>query len=162
MSTYVADTTAPAVHIPSWSRGTVLRVWAAAALPMATLVWIVGPLLAHSLDGPTALSRALILTLTAGMIWQFLLVMLLVRREQGSLRWSVLKEALWLRPPRSPADGRRGGRLWWVLVPMIAALAVEELLPTLPTPPARDLGLFLSSHAGQSFLSGNWLWLAIC
>lgn len=162
MTTSVTDTVASAVQIPAWSRGTVMKVWAAAALPMATLAWVVGPLLAHSLEGPTALPRALILTLTAGMVWQFLLVMLLVRREQGSLRWSVLKEALWLRAPRSPASGRRGGRLWWVLVPMIALLAVEELLPTLPTPATRDLGLFLDSHAGQNFLSGNWLWLAIC
>jgi hypothetical protein len=35
-------------------------------------------------------------------VWQFVLVMGLVRREQGSLRWSVVKQALWLQPPRSP------------------------------------------------------------
>jgi membrane protease YdiL (CAAX protease family) len=107
------------------------------------------------------LSRALILSLLAGMMWQFLLVLVLVRREQGSLRWPVLKEALWLRVPQSPRTGKRGGRLWWVLLPMVLALAAEEALPTLPTPGARDLGLFLDSHAGQHFLSGNWLWLLI-
>jgi membrane protease YdiL (CAAX protease family) len=44
---------------------------------------------------------------------------------------------------------------------MVLALAAEEALPTLPTPATRDLGLFLGSHAGQDFLSGNWLWLLI-
>src|SRR4051794_30659891 len=114
------------------------------------------------LDGPTALSRALILCLTAGMFWQFVLVLFLVGREQGTLRWSVLKSALWLRAPQSPRTGKRGGRLWWVLVPLIVLLTAVEFLPKLPTPAARDLGLFLGSHAGQQFLSGNWAWLAIC
>jgi uncharacterized protein len=114
------------------------------------------------LNGPTALSRALILSLTAGMFWQLVLVLVLVRSEQGTLRWSVLKSALWLRAPQSPRTGKRGGRLWWVLVPLMLLFTAEEFLPVLPTPATRDLSLFLESHAGQQFLSGNWLWLAIC
>jgi hypothetical protein len=112
----------------------ILGTWAAAALPMAALAWLVAPRLAAALNGPTALPRALILSLLAGLIWQFLLVVLLVYREQGTLRWSVVKDALWLHAPRSPKTGRRGGRLWLIVIPLIAALAVEELLPNLPTP----------------------------
>jgi membrane protease YdiL (CAAX protease family) len=148
-------------RLPQYSVTRILGTWAAATIPMAVLAWGVAPRLADALSGPTALSRALILSLLAGMVWQFLLVLVLVRREQGSLRWPVLKEALWLRVPQSPRTGKRGGRLWWVLLPMVLALAAEEALPTLPTPGARDLGLFLDSHAGQHFLSGNWLWLLI-
>jgi membrane protease YdiL (CAAX protease family) len=107
------------------------------------------------------LSRALVLSLTAGMLWEFVLVLILVRCEQGTLRWSVLKSALWLSPPRSPRTGKRGGRMWWVLIPLMVLFAAEEFLPKLPTPPTRDLSLFLGSHAGQQFMSGNWLWLAI-
>lgn len=149
------------VHVRQYTRGGVLAVWAAAALPMAALAWLVAPWLAHGLGGPTALTRALILALTAGLIWQFLLVVILVRREQGSLRWSIVKEALWLRAPKGPRTGRRGGRAWLILIPLIVALAAEELLPTLPTPAERDMDLFLGSPAGQSFLSGNWGWLGI-
>jgi membrane protease YdiL (CAAX protease family) len=122
---------------------------------------MVAPWLARGLDGPTALPRALILTLTAGLIWQFLLVLILVYREQGSLRWPVVKDALGLHAPRRPKTGRRGGRAWLIVIPLIAALAAEELLPSLPTPANRDMGKFLDSHAGQTFLSGNWGWLAI-
>jgi membrane protease YdiL (CAAX protease family) len=149
------------VELPQYSLPRILAVWTAAALPMALSVWVVAPRLADALSGPTALSRALILCLTAGMLWQFLLVLVLVRREQGSLRWSTVKDALWLHAPSSPRTGRRSGRLWWVLVPMVLALAAEEQLPKLPTPAARDLGLFLGSSAGQTFLSGNWGWLAL-
>jgi membrane protease YdiL (CAAX protease family) len=128
---------------------------------MAVLAWGVAPPWADAFTGPTALSRALILCLGAGMLWQCLLVIGLVRREQGSLRWATVTDALWLHAPRSPRTGRRGGRLWWVLLPMVLGLAAEELLPTLPTPATRDLGLFLDSPAGQAFLSGNWIWLAV-
>lgn len=149
-------------EVPQYPPLRVLGVWAAAAVPMAVLAWGVAPRLADAFDGPTALPRALILCLTAGMFWELVLVLVLVGREQGTLRWSVLKSALWLRAPQSPRTGRRGGRLWWVLVPLIVLFAAEEFLPLLPTPASRDLGLFLGSHAGQQFLSGNWMWLAIC
>jgi uncharacterized protein len=91
----------------------VLKVWAAAALPMGLLAWVGAPLLATAFSGPTALPRALILALTAGLAWQLALVLLMVRREQGSLRWPVLKAALWLNAPISqapagPATGSGG------------------------------------------------------
>ncbi len=139
----------------------ILGTWAAAALPMSALAWLVAPKLANALDGPTALSRALILTLLAGLIWQFVLVVVLVYREQRTLRWSVVKDALWLHAPQSRKTGRRGGLLWLIALPLIVALAVEELLPSMPTPPLRDMALFLGSAAGQTFLSGNWAWLAV-
>ena len=46
----------------------------------------------------------MITALTIGLAWQFVLVMLLVRREQGTLRWRVLREVLWLRAPDEPQD----------------------------------------------------------
>jgi hypothetical protein len=52
---------------------------------MALLAWMAAPLLADHLSGPGALSRALIMTLTAGMVWQFVLVISLVAREQVSV-----------------------------------------------------------------------------
>ena len=75
--------------LPQYSRRRVLLTWLAAAAPMWVLAWLVAPWLAGILDGPNPMVRALIVSLTAGMVWQFVLVMALVRREQGSLRWSV-------------------------------------------------------------------------
>ena len=156
-----APTAAVELPIPQYSRRRILGTWAAAALPMAALAWIVAPWLAEELDGPTAWPRAILLSLTAGMVWQFVFVVLAVRREQGTLRWSVVKDALWLRAPRSPRTGRRGGRLWWLLVPLVLAVAAKEELPKIPAPVHRDQGLFLQSVAGQDFFSGNWLWFAV-
>jgi membrane protease YdiL (CAAX protease family) len=139
----------------------ILAVWAAAALPMAALSWVAAPLLADQLSGPGRLARALFVTLTLGLIWQFVLLMILVKREQGSLRWSVLREALWLRAPSSPRSGRRGGRVWLILVPLVIAFGIEELLPALPLPAARDMGTFLDSHAGHTVFAGAWGWFAV-
>jgi membrane protease YdiL (CAAX protease family) len=147
--------------LPQLSLGGIFAVWAAAALPMGLLAWFVAPRLADHMSGPGALARALFITMTAGLVWQFVLVMMLVWREQGTLRWSVLREALWLRAPRSPRSGRRGGRVWLIVVPLLVAFAAEELLPG-PSPVAgRDMGDFLSSPAGHQLLAGAWGWLAL-
>ncbi len=139
----------------------IVAVWAAAALPMAAGSWLIGPRLAASLE-PFGLVKALILSLTAGLIWQFVLVMALVRREQGTLRWSAVRAALWLQAPRSPATGRSGGRLWLLALPLILAFAVESLvLPGLPVPGSRNLDLVLSSAAGRAWLHGAWGWYAV-
>jgi hypothetical protein len=129
--------------IPQLTLGGVLGVWAAAALPMAVLAWVVAPWLADGLSGPAALPRALIVTLTAGLVWQFVLVLALVHREQRTLRWPVLRDALWLRAPRDPRTGRRGGRAWLVVPVLIVAFAAEQLVPGLPHLEGRDLGVFL-------------------
>jgi membrane protease YdiL (CAAX protease family) len=151
----------PELVIPQLSRRGVLAVWAAAAVPMGVLAWVVAPLVADHLDGPAPLARALIVALGAGLVWQFVLVAVLVRREQGTLRWSVVREALWLRAPRNPHTGRRGGRLWLVLIPVSALFAAEQFLPSLPVPVARDLGAFASSDAGSAVLGGSWGWFAV-
>jgi uncharacterized protein len=148
-------------QLPQYSLRQILSIWAAAALPMALLAWLVAPLIADHLSGPGALSRALIMTLTAGLVWQFALVMFLVAREQRTLRWAVLKEALWLRAPRAPRTGRRGGRIWLVIPVLAVATGVEMLLPGPSNPFGRDLGEFLGSDAGHTLLSGSWGWFAL-
>lgn len=70
-----ADATAR-VEIPQYSILRVLAVWAAAALPMAVLAWVVAPAIDDRFSGPAnvPLVKALLLLLTGGLIWQFVLV----------------------------------------------------------------------------------------
>jgi uncharacterized protein len=152
------------VAIPQYSIPKILAVWAAAALPMGALAWLVAPALADQLSGEenVPMAKALLTTLAIGLIWQFVLVLILVRREQGTLRWRVLKEVLWLRAPRSPKTGKRGGRLWLILIPLILAFGLlHELLGLIPAPEDRDLGEFLGTDAGKEFLDGAWGWYAV-
>src|ERR671938_869930 len=81
-----------AVEIPQLGRRAILASWAAAALPMAALAWLVVPAVARHLsgEGNVPMAKALLALLTVGLAWQAVLVVALVRREQGSLRWSIV------------------------------------------------------------------------
>ena len=130
----------------------ILGTWAAAALPMATLAWVIAPWLAGVFEGPSALFRALTLCLTAGLVWQFVLVMVLVR-EQGPELAGDQERAVVARSAQSTYRAARRPALAAADSARVA-LAAEEFLPTLPTPAVRDLALFLGSAAGQSFRPG--------
>ncbi len=95
------------------------------------------------------------------MIWQFLLVLIVVRREQGTLRWPVVRAALWLSTPVSTRTGKPNKLLWWLVVPLMLMLALEEMLPAIPSPVSRDASAFFGSEAGQTWMSGNWVWFVI-
>ena len=157
------DDTPPTVTIPQYGRRQILSIWACAAVPMAALAWLVAPALQDLFagDANVPLAKSLIVCLTLGLVWQFVMVALLVRNEQGTLRWSTVREALWLRAPRSTRNGRRGGRLWLLVLPLIVLLAAEELIPKIAVPESRDFGLLLGSDVGQAFLHGNWGWYAL-
>jgi membrane protease YdiL (CAAX protease family) len=107
------------------------------------------------------LGRALLAGLTVGLIWQFVLVVVLVYRERGSLRWPILKDALWLHSLHSPTTGRVGGRLWLVLIPATLLFSAEAFIPTFAPVASHDFDALLGSDAGQEFLSGNWVWFAL-
>ena len=123
--------------------------------------WVVAPWFAGLLDGPVALPRAVILSLTVGLVWQFVLVLFLVYRERTSVRWSVLKDALWLQAPRSPRTGRVGGWLWLVLIPALMIFLAEEFIPSFSPVIGHDFAAFAQSDAGAAFMSGNWSWYAL-
>ena len=152
------------VEIPQYRRLAILAVWAAAALPMGALAWLVAPALADRFSGAAnvPMAKALLLVLTVGLVWQFVLVLALVRREQGTLRWPVVRDALWLRSPRSPKSGRVGGRIWLIVIPLILVFgAAHELIPTFGASDDRDFAALLESDAGKEFLSGAWGWYAV-
>jgi membrane protease YdiL (CAAX protease family) len=145
-----------------YSLAQIAGVWAAAAIPMGLLAWVVAPWLDGRIGGEDPLAKALLICLTVGLIWQFALVLILVGREQGSLRWSRLRAALWLRSPRDARTGRSGGRLWlWALVFVLAYGMLEALPVHLSGPSDRDFGRFVQSDAGQELFHGAWGWFGL-
>ncbi len=109
-----------------YSLGKILGIWAAATAPMGALAWIVGPaIIPH-----TSLYPGLVhwLLLVAGMIWQFLLSLIVLRHESGRLRWSAMKKRLRLNLPRDPKTGRPRRRLLLWVLPAILANYLGGLL----------------------------------
>ena len=163
-ATATAEAAGSSVEIPQLRLRAIVAVWAAAALPMAALAWLVAPAIEDRFagDGIVPLAKALLVCLTVGLVWQFVLVAILVGREQRTLRWSTVREALWLRSPRSPRSGRVGGRVWLVLIPLIVAFAaVHEVIPTVAAPENREFTTLVESDAGKAFLDGAWGWFAL-
>jgi len=148
------------VAVRQYSLAQILAVWAAAAVPMGVLAWIVAPWLRDQLGGDDPFAQALLICITAGLIWQFVLVLILTRRELGGLEWPRVREALWLRAPRDPRTGRVGGRVWWWVLPFVVVFALEEFL-SIPGPSVRDFSDFLDSDRGEAFFTGAWGWFAV-
>jgi CAAX protease family protein len=151
--------------IQQYSLKKIIGVWAAAAIPMGVLAWVVAPVLKDQFSGPEPLVQSLLVCLTAGLAWQFVLVLILLRQEIGSFEWPRVRDALWLRPPRDPKTGCVGGKTWWWALPFFLAFAawgpVAALALELPIPHDRDLNKFLGSETGQDFFSGAWGWFAV-
>ena len=101
-----------------YSLAKILGIWAAAALPMAILTWVIYPALAPDLEtNPLGAGVTRMNLITVGLIWQFVLSMIIVRREEGDLRWATIKRRLRLNTTRDPKTGQTRGRLWLWFVP---------------------------------------------
>lgn len=147
--------------VRQYSLAQIVAVWAAAAVPMGVLAWVVAPWLRDRLSGAEPLTQALLICLTLGLIWQFVLVVILMRLELGELRWSRLRDALWLRSPRDPKTGHVGGKVWWWALLFMFLAAVWALVPAIQGPATRDFGRFLTSDRGEAFFHGAWGWYAV-
>ena len=122
-------------QLSQYSVAQTLAVWAAAALPMGTLAWIITPWLSHRLTGRDPFLDALMICFNVGLLWMIALVLILVHREQGTLAWSRVRDALWLRAPQSPKTGRVGGRVWLWAVPFVVLSGIVNALPIDPVGP---------------------------
>jgi membrane protease YdiL (CAAX protease family) len=148
--------------VRQYSLAQILALSVAAAGPMAVLAWIVTPWLSHHLGGREPLAEALLICFNAGLIWILVLTLVLIRREQGSLAWSRVRNALWLRAPRDPKSRRVGGKVWWWVLPFALLGAALEALPIDPTGPLpRDFPNFISTDRAEHFYQGAWGWFAL-
>jgi membrane protease YdiL (CAAX protease family) len=152
--------------IPQYNLVKILLIWAAAAIPMGLLGWVIAPALAEDPAKPGFVRLAVLIV---GLIWQFILVLYLIYKENGDIRWSTLKTRLWLGAPRSPKTRATSRRLWWWIIPLLLLTAVYEmelsgyvhhvwisLFPFLAEPPGWALGSFLDTPEGRAQMVGAW------
>ncbi len=112
-----------------YSLAKILGIWALATVPMGVLGWIVFPLLApDSGSDPLGFGVTRLVLIMLGLIWLFVLSIIIVRREEGDLRWESVKLRLRLNAPREPATGEPRRRLWLWAVPFLVAVAAVELV----------------------------------
>src|SRR5215203_283505 len=158
-----------------YSLAKILGIWALAAVPMGVLGWIVFPLLAPDFESdPLGAGVTRLVLLTLGLVWLFVLSMIIVRREEGDLRWATLKRRLRLNVPRDPNTGQPRARLWLWVVPFLVAVALVELVlntplenawvsvfPFLAEPQGYSLDAILGSQEILARLEGAWWFFAL-
>ena len=162
----LVEPTTGTATIPQYSLSKILLVWAAAAIPMGILGWLVAPALTQATQSPAIVRLAV---LTVGLVWQFILVMILHYQETGNLRWSTIRQRLWLTTPRSPQTGAPRARFWWWLLPLILLTAIYELqlsgivnhllvslFPFFTEPQGFALSTVLATPAAKAQLVGAW------
>jgi len=160
--------------IPQYSLGKILAIWAAAAIPMAILGWVVAPALASGSPTGRQAFTTRVMALTIGLIWQFVLAIIIIYREEGDLRWATIRRRLWLTTPKDPKTGQPRGRLWLWLVPLVILSAVWEIALHAPLdnlwvkvfsffaePPGFSGRELLESREAQAQLVGAWGFLAL-
>jgi membrane protease YdiL (CAAX protease family) len=103
-----------------------IGIWLAAGAPMWILGWLVYPALSQTLT-PVEAGLLRIKLLTAGLIWQFVLSMLILYQEEGNIRVETIRRRFWLNRPVSPKTGQKNNRLWWLLIPLILLNVALEL-----------------------------------
>ena len=156
--------------IPQYSIGMILLIWVAAAAPMGILGWLVAPALSRDAANSGMVRLA---ALGIGLVWQFVLVLILLRREGVALRWSSLRERLWLKAP-SDRDGKPDGRLWWWIIPLLFATVLYELalngpvqhfwvsiFPAFAEPSSFSLAGLLNTPEARAKLVGAWGFLLL-
>ena len=158
-----------------YSLAKILGIWALAVVPMGILGWIVFPLLAPDPGSdPLGFGLMRLVLLTLGLIWLFVLSMIIVRREEGDLRWTTIKRRLRLNTPRDPSTGQPRARLWLWVVPFLVAVAAVELVldsplehawvsvfPFLAEPQGYSLDAIFGSQEILQRLEGAWWFLAL-
>ena len=93
----------PVQESAHYSLATIVAVWASVTVPMGLLAFVAAPaLIARSTMNPGPVYWML---LVVGMVWQFVVSLIVLRLELKTLRWEVLKDRLWVTRPRYPEDG---------------------------------------------------------
>jgi pimeloyl-ACP methyl ester carboxylesterase/membrane protease YdiL (CAAX protease family) len=153
-----------------YSLARILGIWTLAAAPMGILSWIVFPALSPDFNSDAlgaGVTRLVLLTI--GLIWLFALSMIIVRQEEGNLRWTTVRRRLWLNAPRDPKTGELRRRLWLWVIPFLIATGVWELaltstfdslwvsiFPFFAEPPGYSFGAVFESQEILSRLVGAW------
>ena len=164
-----------AVRGEQYSLGRILGIWALAAIPMGVLSWIIFPALSpNSTSDPLGVGVTRIVLLTIGLIWQFVLCLIIVRQEEGDLRWEIIKRRLRLNTPRDPKSGEPRRRLWLWVIPFLIAIVVSELFlmsyvnglwasifPFFAEPAGYSMGAVFGSQEILNRLVGAWWFLGL-
>ncbi len=103
----------------------ILGIWALVSLPMALLAWVIAPAIIP--DSPLHPGITYWLLMIAGMAWQFIVSLVIIYRELGTLSWRAVRQRTWLQTPLDPKTDQPKPRLFWWLIPPLLFSALVNI-----------------------------------
>ena len=150
----------------------ILGIWLAAGAPMWLLGWVAYPAMSAGLP-PVDAGLLRMKLLTVGLIWQFVLAMIILYREEGNIRLSTISRRFWLNHPVSAKTGETKKALWWWIIPLILLVASLEMglrsvlvnlwttiFPFFAEPKGYDASVLFSPELRAQWV-GAWNWLGL-
>jgi len=150
----------------------ILGIWLAAGAPMWLLGWVAYPAMSAGLP-PVDAGLLRMKLLTVGLIWQFVLAMIILYREEGNIRLSTISRRFWLNHPVSAKTGETKKTLWWWIIPLILLVASLEMglrsvlvnlwttiIPFFAEPKGYDASVLFSPELRAQWV-GAWNWLGL-
>jgi uncharacterized protein len=104
----------------------IIGIWLMAGAPMWLLGWVAYPALSAGLS-PVDAGLLRLKLLAVGLLWEFVLAMIILHREEGNIRWTTISRRFWLRHPISPRTGATKKTLWWWIVPLIFLIGLIDI-----------------------------------
>jgi membrane protease YdiL (CAAX protease family) len=143
----------------------ILSIWALVALPMPVLIFVIAPALISRIDmHPTIIIWLLVIS---GYLWQFIVSLYFIYTDLGTLRWSAVRERIWLTRPRDPNTNEPKAKLFWWLIPaalfvMLIEIGIGEyidssfawIFPSLLSLPA---SIDIEQLVSPNFIGAWWL-----
>ena len=156
-----------AEQVDQYTLWQILGIWALVALPTALISWVVAPIIIPY--SPLYPGITYWLLMIAGMAWQFVVSLVIIYRELGTLRWSAIRQRTWLQTPRDPRTDQPNRKLFWWVLPAIlfAGLVGYVLAGYLEAPiawlfPALKPALYMdTSQLASPQMHGQWWVLGI-
>lgn len=155
-----------------YTLGQILAIWLSAAIPMGLLGWVAYPALSAGL-APLDAGLLRMKLFSVGMVWQFVLSMIILYREEGNIRLGTISRRFWLNHPKSARSGETKKALWWWLIPLFLLAAALEIglrstlvdvwtgiFPFFAEPEGYDFAVMLTPEM-RAQLVGAWGLLAL-
>ena len=96
----------------------ILIIWISSALPMAILAFVITPALIPIINLPPLIIYWLAIIL--GLIWQFVLSVIILKKDGHKLSWSTIQKRMKFQKPRNPKTGKYNNWLFLWVIPFIA------------------------------------------
>jgi membrane protease YdiL (CAAX protease family) len=101
----------------------ILTIWVLSAFPMAILAFVITPILIPTTNLPPLIVYWMAIII--GLIWQFILSLIILKKDGYDLKWSTIQKRMKYQKPRNPKTGKSS---YWLFLWVIPFIVLSGLL----------------------------------